>query len=68
MAYLIRTVVFLGAMGFGLWGLVSLPNPWGWLAIVAAFLIGGITSQTLFKRFATKQQIMDDLEARLHND
>lgn len=67
-AHLARLGIFLGIMALGLWGLAVLPGMWGWAAIMVAFLVGGTASMTAFKRLATKQQIKDDLEARLHND
>lgn len=67
-AHIARVGIFLGTLALGLWGLAVLPGLWGWAAFVIAFLVGGAASMTAFKRLATKQQIKDDLEARLHND
>ncbi len=68
MVHLLRMIVFFGAIGLGLWGFALFPDPWGWLAFIAAFVVGGSASMLVFKRFAIKQQIKDDLEARLKND
>lgn len=61
-------MLFFGCAGLGLWALAVLPSPWNWIALVAAFLIGGSASMLIFKRLATDEQIKADLEARLHND
>ncbi|MEL6542575.1 MAG: hypothetical protein AAFP79_00245 [Pseudomonadota bacterium] len=68
MVHVLKMVVFFSFMGLGLWGFASFSDPWGWLAFVAAFLVGGTLSQLVFKRFATPEQIKADLESRLHND
>ena len=68
MAYLVRTLVFFAAMVPGIWGFVVLDSPWNFVAMFAAFLIGGAGSMWSFKRLATEQQRKDDLEARLFND
>ncbi|MEM1194922.1 MAG: hypothetical protein AAGH57_02365 [Pseudomonadota bacterium] len=68
MAYLLRFAVFFSFMGLGLWGLAVLSGLWGWIAFIAAFLIGGSGAMYVFKRFATHEQVKADLEARLRND
>ncbi|MEM9502205.1 MAG: hypothetical protein AAF941_10230 [Pseudomonadota bacterium] len=68
MAYLVRTVLFLGMVALGLWGFAVLDDPWGWIAFGTAFLVGGVASMIAFKRLATHEQIKEDLEARLRND
>ncbi|MBD2842075.1 hypothetical protein [Erythrobacter rubeus] len=60
--------VFFSFMAYGLWGFIALPEPWRWLAFIAAFLVGGTSSMIVFKRLASEEQRKNDLEARLHND
>jgi len=68
MVHFVRAVIFFGFVGLGFWGLSALPSPWNWIAVVAAFLVGGSASMIVFKRLATPDQIKADLESRLHND
>jgi hypothetical protein len=47
----------------------SIWPPWlGLIAFVALFVLGSAVGSFLFKRYATAQQIKDDLKARLSND
>ena len=66
--HLARYVTFFGVMALGLLGFFTLPNPWNFLALAAAFVVGGGASMTVFKRLASEDQIKADLEARLNND
>ena len=68
MVHIVRMIAFFGCVGLGLWGLAVLPGPWGWIALVVAFVIAGVASMLIFKRLATHEQIKADLEARLHYD
>lgn len=54
--------------GFGIWAFLVLPFWWGILAFVLLVLLGSLLGAIVFKRFATPQQVKDDLEARLHQD
>ena len=67
-AYFVRFVWFFSAAGAGLFGFLILTPPLNWAAMLAGFLVGGIGSMVLFRRFATESQRRADLEARLHND
>jgi len=68
MAPYIKVLVPLAAYAIGFWALFAW---WFWpglIALLAAFLIGSWWGTYLFKRYATPDQIKEDLRARLHND
>ena len=52
----------------GLWAFVVWPLWLGLIVFVAVFFIGSCLGTYLFKRYATPDQVREDLEARLHND
>ena len=67
-AQLLRLLVFFTSIGGGLWGLVTLPSPWSFVALGGGFLAGAVLSRLVFKGLATHDQRIADLEYRLHND
>jgi len=68
MAPYLKVVIPLAAAFLGLWALFAW---WFWpglIAFIAIFVIGSCCGSYLFKRYATPDQIKDDLLARLDND
>ena len=52
----------------GLWAYLTWPTWMGVMAFIGLFFAGSCLASYIFKRTATKHQIKQDLEARLHND
>ncbi len=68
MAPWIKVVVPLVFGLIGLWAFVVWPFWLGLAVFVAVFVFGACLGTYLFKRYATHEQIKDDLKARLFND
>ncbi len=66
--HLARYLTFFSAMALGLLGFFTLATPWNFVALGAAFVLGGSASMAVFKRLANEGQIKADLDARLRND
>ena len=61
---------FFTALAFSVAGLacwIHWPGWFGFGAFVALFVSGSVVGNRLFKRYATPEQIKEDLEARLHD-
>lgn len=68
MAPYIKCLTPLPFWATGLWAFLSWPFWPGLLAFLTLFLLGSLLGNVLFKRYATAQQVKEDLKARLGND
>lgn len=68
MAPYVKCVALLPFWIIGLWAFITWPFLPGLAIFLAMFLLGSIVGMRLFKRYATDQQIKDDLRSRLSND
>jgi len=53
-------------VGMALW--VSIREWWGLGVFFMCFLVGSLVGTRVLKRYASKEQIREDLKARLKND
>ncbi len=67
MAHYLKFFVALAFSAIGLWCFVLWPGWLGFGAFAGLFIVGSALSSALFKRHATKEQIKEDLEARLYD-
>ncbi len=65
MAHYLKFFVALAFSATGLTCFVLWPGWLGFAAFIGLFVTGSIASVAVFKRFATLEQIKEDLEARL---
>ena len=68
MAPYLKCLLPLPFWAVGLWLFLSQPLWLGVMAFLAMFLLGSVIGTALFKRYATEQQIKEDLRSRLAND
>lgn len=67
MAHFLNFFVPLGFSVLGLWAFISWPGGTGIAAFIGLFLIGSMIGSRLFKRYATLEQIKQDLRTRIDN-
>jgi len=68
MAHYLKFSISLVFALLGLWAFVTLPL---WQGVIGFFAIGCFDSwlaSRVFKRYATPNQVKEDLKARLHSD
>jgi len=65
MAHFLNFFVPLGFGVLGLWAFISWPGAAGIAAFVGLFLIGSMIGSRLFKRYATLDQVKQDLRHRV---
>ncbi len=68
MAHYLKFVVALAFSALGLMCFVLWPGWVGGGAFIGLFVIGSAVSAALFKRYATLEQVKEDLEARLYDN
>lgn len=67
MAHFLNFVAPLGFSILGLWAYISLPGGIGIAAFIGLFIVGSMVGSRLFKRYATPEQIRQDLRRRIDN-
>jgi hypothetical protein len=59
-----RVAIVLVAIVLSGLAFLTAPGLWGWPAMIAVFLAGGIVAEMVFRRLATPDEIRADLEDR----
>ncbi len=68
MIHYLRFAIDLIFAGLGLTLFVVFPTGWGFAGFVGMFIVGSIISDRIFKRYATPEQIREDLRHRVDTE
>lgn len=68
MAPYLNFLIPLGFSAVGMWALFTWPGWFGFTAFIGLFLIGSFIGRSVFKRYATLDQIKADLRMRIDTD